>query len=79
MLRGRRDAQAVLRRVNATVDGLLLATLYQPVWISAIVRPADFCPGLVAFGLLVFWKAPPWLVVLLAALGGAVLAYVSPG
>jgi len=73
-LRGRRDAQAVLRGVNASVVGLLLAALYQPVWTSAIVRPADFCLVLVAFGLLVFWKAPPWLVVLLAALAGAALA-----
>lgn len=54
------------------MDGLL-AALYRPVWTSAIVRPADFCLGLVAFGLLVFWIAPPWLVVLI----GAALAHVS--
>jgi chromate transporter len=73
-LRGRSDAQAVLRGVNAAVVGLLLAALYQPVWTSAIQRPADFCLGLVSFGLLVFWKAPPWLVVVLAAVAGAALA-----
>jgi hypothetical protein len=28
------------------------------------------------FGLLVFWKWPPWLVVIVSALGGAVLAYL---
>ena len=33
------------------------------------------CLGLVAFGLLVFWKLPPWLVVIVAAIGGALLAY----
>jgi chromate transporter len=73
-LRGRTDAQAVLRGVNAAVVGLLLAALYQPVWTSAIQRPSDFSLGLVAFGLLVFWKMPPWLVVLLAAIAGAALA-----
>jgi chromate transporter len=72
-LRGRRDAQSILRGVNAAVVGLLLAALYQPGWTSAIQRPADFCLGLVSFGLLAFWKVPPWLVVVLAALGGAAL------
>jgi chromate transporter len=73
-LRGRTDAQAVLRGVNAAVVGLLLAALYQPVWTSAILGPADFCLALAAFGLLMFWKTPPWLVVVLTALGGALLA-----
>ncbi len=73
-LRGRSDAQAILRGVNAAVVGLLLAALYQPVWTSAILTPADFCLALAAFGLLMFWKAPPWLVVVLTALGGALLA-----
>jgi chromate transporter len=73
-LRGRADARAVLRGVNAAVVGLLLAALYQPVWTSAILGPADFCLGLAAFGLLTFWKAPPWLVVALTAVGGALLS-----
>jgi hypothetical protein len=30
----------------------------------------------VAFGLLMLWKRPPWLVVLVAALGGAALAAI---
>jgi chromate transporter len=75
-LRRRDDARAVLRGVNAAVVGLLLAALYQPVWTSAINTPADFCLGLVAFGLLVFWKLPPWIVVTLAAIGGALLIAV---
>lgn len=72
-LRSRVQAQAVLRGVNAAVVGLLLAALYQPVWTSAILRPADFGLALAAFGALVFWKMPPWLVVLCAAVVGAVL------
>jgi chromate transporter len=62
--------QAALRGINAAVVGILLAALYNPVWTSAIMRPLDFGLALTAFGLLAFWKWPPWLVVLLTALGG---------
>ncbi len=61
--------QATLKGVNAAVVGLLLAALYYPVWTSAILSPGDFGLVLAAFGLLVFWKMPPWLVVVLSALG----------
>jgi chromate transporter len=57
--------------INAAVVGLLLAALYNPVWTSAIFSPADFGLALAAFTLLVFWKVPPWLVVILSAAGGA--------
>jgi len=56
--------------VNAVVVGLLLAAFYNPVWTSAILSPADFGLALAAFTLLVFWKTPAWLVVILTALGG---------
>jgi chromate transporter len=68
--------QAALRGVNAAVVGLLLAALYQPVWTSAIFRAEDFGLAMAAFGLLAFWKTPPWLVVVFAAAGGAALAAV---
>ncbi len=69
-LRRRPGAQATLRGANAAVVGLLLAALYHPVWTSAVHKPTDFVLALVAFGLLVFWKLPPWMVVSLAAVGG---------
>jgi chromate transporter len=56
--------------VNAAVVGLLLAALYDPVWTDAILSPADFALALGAFTLLVFWAVPPWLVVVLSAVGG---------
>jgi len=74
LLRGRGGFQAALRGINAAVVGLLLAALYDPVWTSAIKSHADFGLALVAFGLLAFWRLPPWLVVLIAAAGGAVIA-----
>ena len=61
--------QTTLKGINAAVVGLLLAALYHPVWTSAILSPSDFGLLLAAFGLLVFWKMPPWLVVVLSALG----------
>ncbi len=70
-LRRRPTAQATLRGANAAVVGLLVAALYQPVWTSAVHTPADFILALSAFGLLVLWKRPPWLVVGLAAGAGA--------
>ena len=57
--------------------GLLLAALYNPVWQSAIASPRDFALALAAFLLLAAWKAPPWLVVALCAVGGAVLATLA--
>jgi chromate transporter len=73
-LRARPDAQAALRGVNAAVVGILLAALYDPVWTAGIKSGADFALGAAAFLLLYLWKTPPWLVVVLCALGGAALA-----
>lgn len=72
-LRRRPRAQDALRGANATVVGLLLAALYQPVWTSAVHQPADVVVALGAYGLLVFWRCPPWLVVGLAAVAGRIL------
>ena len=76
LLRMRGSFQAAVRGINAAVVGLLLAALYDPVWSSAIEGPADFALALVAFGLLMFWRVPPWLVVVVSAAGGAVMAAV---
>jgi chromate transporter len=76
-LRARAGFQAALRGINAAVVGLLLAALYQPVWTSTIRGPADIGLALAAFGLLAFWKAPAWLVVIFAAAGGALASLVT--
>jgi chromate transporter len=73
-LRGNRALAAALRGINAAVVGILLAALYQPVWTGAILGPKDFALGLAAFVLLMFWRTPPWLVVVLGALGAELLA-----
>jgi chromate transporter len=72
-LRVRPDVQAGLRGVNAAVVGLLLAAFYDPVWTSGITSKADFGLVTVAFLLLLAWRTPPWLVVLLCAAGAQVM------
>jgi chromate transporter len=76
-LRRRADVRAALKGVNAAVVGLLLAALYTPVWTSAILAPADFGLGVVAFLLLVLWRVPPWLVVVLGAMAAIGLAHIA--
>ena len=65
--------RAAIAGVNAAVVGLLLAALYDPVWITAIHAPGDVALALAAFGMLAWWKLPPWLVVLIGAAAGAAL------
>jgi len=69
--------RAALTGVNAAVVGLLLAALYHPVWTSAIRAPLDFGFALAVFAMLMFWKMPPWLVVVLAAASGAALGALA--
>jgi chromate transporter len=69
-------AQAALRGVNAAVVGLLLAALYHPVWTAGILTAGDYALAIAAFLLLFMWQTPPWLVVILCALGGAVLTHL---
>ncbi|MER2563270.1 MAG: chromate efflux transporter [Myxococcaceae bacterium] len=73
-LRARPSAQAMLLGANAAVVGVLLAALYDPVFVSAVTAPRDVAAAVVGFGLLVGWRAPPALVVIgFAALGQWVL------
>jgi chromate transporter len=75
-LRRRPGAQSALRGVNAAVVGLLLAALYNPVWTAGITSAYDFALAVAAFLLLFMWQLPPWLVVVLSALGGAAIAMI---
>ena len=74
----RPDAQAAMRGVNAAVVGILGAALYNPVWTTSVKAPADLAIALVGFVLLVAWRAPPLVVVIVSALGGIALAHAQP-
>lgn len=75
-MRRNRHTQAALAGINAAVVGLLLAALYQPVWTSAIHQPPDFGLALLGFIALMFWKLPPWLVVIGSAATAWLLSVV---
>lgn len=68
-LRGNGIVRAALNGVNAAVVGLLLAALYDPVFTSSIKDTRDLTVALIIFVLLVLWKLPVWLVVIISALG----------
>ena len=69
-LRRLAPARKAMTGINAAVVGLLLAALYDPVWTGGVRSAGDFVLALAAFALLVSWKLPPWLVVILGALAG---------
>ena len=73
-LRRHAAARAALTGVNAAVVGLLGAALYDPVFVSAVSGGRELALAIAAYALLVFWKTPPWLVVVLSAAAGAALS-----
>ncbi|GLQ54313.1 chromate efflux transporter [Devosia nitrariae] len=74
--RARPAAQALMRGANAAVVGILGAALYQPVWTSAILGPYEFALALTCFVLLMAWKSSPWIVVIVAAIGGVLIGFI---
>ncbi|MFP4538505.1 MAG: chromate efflux transporter [Dichotomicrobium sp.] len=70
-------AQSLMQGANAAVVGILGAALYSPVFTSAIGDLRDFALALACFVLLIAWKAPPWVVVIVAAVGGVGLALIA--
>lgn len=72
--RKHQSAQALMRGANAAVVGILGAALHDPVFTGAIAGPDQFALALTCFVLLMAWKAPPWIVVLVAATGGVLIS-----
>ena len=72
-LRNHRLARAALTGVNAAVVGLLAAALYDPVWVHGVTGPPTAALALLSGLALYRYQAPPWAVVILAALAGAAL------
>lgn len=73
-LRRRDDIQSTMAGINAGVVGILGSALYDPVWTSAIHSRTDFGLALAAFGLLLYARVSPVVVVALAALAGWALS-----
>lgn len=74
VLRNHPKIKGAVMGVNAAVIGILLSALYNPIWTSSILRAEDFALAAILFSMLTFWKMPPWIVVLVGALGGTLLS-----
>lgn len=74
-LRQRDGVRRAMAGANAAVVGVLAATLYDPLWTTAIHSLADLGLALAAFGLLVYGRQSPLLVVVLSAIAGWLLAH----
>jgi chromate transporter len=66
--RKRPGAQAAMRGVNAAVVGILGAS---------VKTPPDLAVALVGFVLLMAWRVPPLVVVIVSAIGGMALSLVT--
>lgn len=62
-----------LQGTNAAVVGLLAAAFYNPVWITTVHAVSDITLAAAGFALLTLRKTPPWVVVVLMALGSIAL------
>lgn len=75
-LRQNPKIKGALMGVNAAVVGILIAAFYHPIWTSSILAPVDFALAAILFSMLVFWKLPPWMVVVTGALGGFLIGMI---
>jgi chromate transporter len=76
--RARAGARAAMCGINASVVGILGGAFYDPVWTSSVKTTGDVGAALTGFILLIVWRAPPLLVVVIGALAGVVLAQIRP-
>lgn len=67
-------ARRSMAGVNAAVVGLLIAAFYDPVWTTTVSSGLDFGIALIGFALLTIWRTPPWAVVMVTAVAGAIVA-----
>ena len=75
-LRNNPNIKGAIMGVNAAVVGILISALYNPIWTSSILRPIDFALASILFSMLVYWKLPPWIVVLTGAIGGSLMVFI---
>lgn len=73
MLRNNKKIKGAVMGVNAAVLGILISAFYTPIWTSSILEPMDFALAAVLFSMLVYWKLPPWVIVICGAIGGSLL------
>ncbi|GGW49409.1 chromate efflux transporter [Alishewanella tabrizica] len=75
-LRSSAKINRLMAGVGASVTGILLAALYQPIWLSSIFGPVDLALALIGFIALQFWRRPAWQLVLAGAMVGGLLTVI---
>jgi chromate transporter len=72
-LRRNAKVKSALMGVNAAVVGILISALYDPIWTNSILSTIDFSVAAILFSMLVFWKLPPWIIVVTGAMSGLLI------
>ncbi|WP_096190600.1 chromate transporter [Evansella halocellulosilytica] len=72
-LRKNKHVRGALYGVNAAVVGILIAAFYHPIFTTSIYQPLDFAFASVLFAMLVYWKLPAWIIVIVGIVGGFLL------
>lgn len=75
-LRNNPKIKGAIMGVNAAVVGILISALYSPIWTSSILTPIDFALASILFSMLVYWKLPPWIIVVSGAIGGSLITFI---
>lgn len=75
-LRRNPKIKGALMGVNAAVVGILISAFYHPIWTSSILAPIDFAFAAILFSMLVYWKLPPWIIVVTGAIGGFLIGLI---
>src|SRR5699024_12702722 len=73
MLRNNEKIKGAVMGVNAAVIGILISALYTPIWTISILEPVHFALAAILFVMLVYFKLPPWVIVVTGAIGGVLI------
>ena len=76
LLRNNEKVKGAVMGVNAAVIGILISALYTPIWTSSILKPEDFALAAILFVMLVYFKLPPWIIVVTGAAGGMLIGFL---
>ena len=66
--------KGALMGVNAAVVGILISAFYLPIFTGSILAPIDFAFAALLFSMLVYWKLPPWIIVVAGVIGGSLMS-----
>lgn len=75
-LRRNPKIKGAIMGMNAAVVGILISAFYEPILTSSILASIDFAFAAILFSMLVYWKLPPWMIVVTGAIGGSLMTFI---